>query len=182
MQVQRDAASDLGNMIAEKVDTDIVTLFASLTGGTVGTAGGTITWANVFNAITKLRVQLAPAPYIAVVRPEQWYYLANTLAAGQTVTNAPAAQNQIAASWFAGSMYGVDFYVNSNITAGTAAVGAMWNREAMALDIRRAFRLEPQRDASRGGGGWELNATAVYAAGVWRPLFGCQMIGTSTVA
>jgi len=36
--------------------------------------------------------------------------------------------------------------------------------------MRRALRLEDERDASRRG--IELNMTAVYAYGVWRPAMG----------
>jgi hypothetical protein len=56
----------------------------------------------------------------------------------------------------------------------------MFSRDASAYDLRRPFRIETQRDASRGGGGWELNASIVYGEGVYRAAFGVQMIGTSS--
>ena len=59
-------------------------------------------------------------------------------------------------------------------------VGGMFSRDALGLDLRQPFRIEPQRDASRGGGGWELNATIEFAAGVYRPTFGCNLVGTSS--
>ena len=49
--------------------------------------------------------------------------------------------------------------------------------DALALDMRRAPRLEPERDASRRG--YELNLSAVYAHGVWRPKFGVCGIFTN---
>jgi hypothetical protein len=179
--VVRDASTDLGQIMAVKMDTDLVGNFSSLTGGTVGTAGGTLSWANVFAGVTYLRAAFAPQPYVCVLRPEQWYFLANTLSAGQTVTNAPALQNSIAAQWFVGNAYGVDFYVDANLTAGTACNAGMFSRQAIGFDLRRATRIEAQRDASRGGGGYELNMTAVYGHGVWRPTFGIKMLGTSTL-
>lgn len=179
--VMRDAGVDLGQLAAVNIDTALVGDLGSLTGGTVGTAGGTITWANVFAAITKLRANFAPAPYFGVVRPEHWYFLANTLSAGQSVTNAPDLQNSIARDWYVGTAYGVNWFVDANITAGTAAVGGIFSREAIGFDLRRALRIEAQRDASRGGGGYELNMTCVYGHGVWRPTFGVKMVGTSTL-
>lgn len=179
--VQRDAATDLGQLMAVKMDTDMVGLFDDLTGGTVGSAGGTITWANFLAGITKLKAANAPGPYVAVMHPGHWYYLANAIAAGQTVTNAPALQDVVARQYFAANAYGVDIYLDANITSGTAAYAAMFSRSAMAVDIRRAPRIEVQRDASRGGGGWELNLTSVYAVGTWRPAFGVTMLGTSSV-
>jgi len=49
----------------------------------------------------------------------------------------------------------------------------------MALDIRRGFRIEAQRDASVGGGITELVASAVYAYGTYRPAFGVALSGAS---
>jgi hypothetical protein len=180
--VQRDAARDLGEMVATAVDTALVGLLDDFTGGTVGTAGGTITWANFFNALGLLRRAKAPQPYVCVLEPGQWYFLANTIAAGATVTNAPALQDAVARQFFAANAYGVDVYVDANITSGTAAKGGMFAREAIALDTRQAFRIEPQRDGSRGGGGWELNSSIDYASGVWRAAFGVTMVGTSVMA
>jgi len=180
-QVQADASNDLGQLMGEKVDTLLVGKFSSLTGGTVGSAGSTLTWANFLASITYLRNAFAPQPYVCVLPPGQWYHLASTIAAGQTVTNAPVLQDAVARQYFVGNAYGVDIYLDANITSGTAAYGAMFSRDALALDIRRALRLEPQRDASRGGGGWELNATMDFAYGIWRTTFGVQMIGTSSI-
>ena len=180
--VRADASRDLGELMGNQVDSLMVGLFSSLTGGTVGSAGGTITWANFLASIAYLRAQFAPQPYVTVLHPNQWYFLANTIGAGQTVTNAPVLQDAVARQFFALNAYGVDIYIDGNITAGTAAYGAMFSRDALAFDIRRAMRIEPQRDASRGGGGWELNATMDFGYGIWRAKYGVQMIGTTTIA
>jgi hypothetical protein len=50
----------------------------------------------------------------------------------------------------------------------------MFARQAIALDIRRPFRIEPERDASRRG--IELNASMIFGAGLWRPTFGVQVL------
>lgn len=180
-QVTADAGRDLGELFAVHVDTNLVGLFSSLNGGTVGTAGGTITWAGIAKAVSTLRRLNIPQPYMAVLEAGQWYHLASTVVPGVTVTNAPNLQNQVAAQYYVGRAMGVDFYIDSNITSGTAATGGLFAREAIGLDIRRAFRLEPQRDASRGGGGYELNATMVYAYGVWNAGAGVKLIGTSVM-
>jgi len=181
--VRADAAQDLGELFGVHVDANLcgTAVFGALTGGTVGTAGGTLTWQGIMKAISLLRRRNIPQPYVCVLEPGQWYHLAATIAPGVTVTNAPALQDAVAGRYFMGNVFGVDFYVDSNITSGTAAVGAMFGRRAIALDVRRAFRLEAERDASRGGGGIELNASQVYAYGVWDPLAGVQMIGTSVI-
>lgn len=178
----RAAGRDLGEILSVQVDTDLAGNFASYTGGTVGTAGGTLTWANVMAAMAKLRANLAPAPYACVLRPEQWYYLVSVASNVPTLFQSDEWKNSFTRNYYVGSFGPVNFFIDSNITAGTACTGAMFSREAQAFDLRRAIRIEAQRDASRGGGGYELNATIVYAEGIYRPTFGVKMIGTSTIA
>ena len=174
--VRQDAANELGFAMAQKIETDLISNFASLTGGTVGTAGSAMTWGYFYAMLTALRAQNAPAPYAFVCRPEQWHYMGKAVAPGATVTNSPALQDSIVGRFYVGSVSGVDIFVSSNISKDGSddAKPAMFNPQAIALDMRRAPRLEPERDASRRG--WELNLSAVYAHGVWRPAFGVQGI------
>ena len=177
---QQDSGTDLGQLLSVDVDTALVGDFANLTGGTVGTAGGTLTWVNLQRASAYLRTAFGPGPYSVVVHPVQWYYLTSaTSGAPQLLPNTQIA-NSVIGGFYQASFAGMDFYVDANITSGTAAKGAMFSRDAIALDIRDPFKIEPQRDASRGGGGWELNSHIEYAHGVYRPTFGCQLIGTSS--
>lgn len=67
--VKRDAAIDLGEAAATKIDTDLVGLFSSFTGGTVGTAGSVITWGHIEAAHAQLRARFAPYPYTLVLHP-----------------------------------------------------------------------------------------------------------------
>lgn len=175
-QVRQDAASELGLAMAQKIEKDLLGNFSSLTGGTVGTAGSAIAWSYFYAMLTKIRAQNAPAPYAFVCRPEQWHYLGKAVAPGATVTNSPALQDSIVGRFYVGSVSGVDIFVSSNISVDSSddAYCAMFNPMALALDVRRPARLEPERDASRRG--WELNLSAVYAHGVWRPKFGVKGI------
>ncbi len=177
--VQRDASQDLGRVFGVKVDTDLVGLFSSFTGGTVGTAGGTLTWGNIQRAAAYLRANYASDNYIAVLRPEQWYYLTSATSGVPTLMNSPEWQNSLAGNFYQSSWGGIHFFIDGNITSGTAATGGMFHPDALVYDERRPFRIETQRDASRGGGGWELNATIIYGKGIYRASFGVQMIGTS---
>lgn len=174
--VRQDAAQELGFAMAQKFEKDLLGNFSSLTGGTVGTAGSAIAWSYFYAMLTKLRAQNAPSPIAFVCRPEQWHYLGKAVAPGATVTNSPALQDSIVGRFYVGSVSGVDIFVSSNISvdSNSDAYCAMFNPQALALDIRRAPRLEPERDASRRG--WELNLSAVYAHGVWRPKFGVKGI------
>jgi len=176
---QQDAGQDLGRLMAVNVDSHLTGLFSSLSGGTVGTAGGTLTWANIMRASAYVKTQFGPGPYSVVLHPVQWYYLASASSGVPTLMQSEAIKNSVAGQFYQASFGGMDFYVDANITSGTAAVGGLFSRDAIGFDLRQPFRIEPQRDASRGGGGFELNATIEYAYGVYRPKFGCNLVGTS---
>jgi len=56
--------------------------------------------------------------------------------------------------------------------------GAVFTRDALAFDLRRGLRIEPDRDPSAR---WsELNATMVYAHGVWRPTHGIPVLSDAS--
>jgi hypothetical protein len=176
---QADASTELGVGLAQKVETDLLALATSFTGGTIGAVATVPTWGWFMGALTKLRAQNAPMPYYAVFHPNQWHYLGTAVVPAGAQTNAPQFQDEVMRNFYVGNVAGVSIFVSSNVTltGGTAATGGMFARPAIGLDWRRAPRLEPQRDASRRG--WELNLSTVYAAGVWRPKFGVQMISNA---
>ena len=180
-QAANDASTDIGNVIAEKVDVDLSALFASFTGGTVGTAGGTLTWPNVLRAAAYLRANKVPLPYVCVLRPEQWYYLTAATSGVPTLLSSVDFMNGLfrTNNFFVGGYAGIAFLSDANIVSGTAATAGMFGRQAIYFDQRRAFRIEAQRDASRGAGGYELNASIIYAAAIRRATHGVKMTGTS---
>lgn len=179
--VRQDASLELGAGFGQAVDKNLVGLFSSLTGGTVGSAGSDLTWANFFAAVTKMRRALAPRPWVCVLTPEQWHCLGTAIAPGATVTNSPYIQDEFVRQFYVASVSGVDIFTSANITSGTSVFGGMFSRNALALDVRRPFRVEPERDASRRG--FELNASSIYAYGVWRPAYGIAIntAGTAPV-
>jgi hypothetical protein len=175
--VQADASMDLGLATATKMEVDMVATFKSFTGGTIGAAGTVSSWGQVAAGIAVLRAQKAPMPYSLVLHPFQWHPLAKAILPGVALTNVPAATlDEFQRKFYVGTMTGADIFITSNIAGGgtNTAYGGLFARPAIAFDLRRAPRLEPERDASRRG--YELNMTTVYAAGVWRPLFGVTML------
>lgn len=177
---QADAGRYLGETAAAHIDTNLAGLFSSLTGGTVGTAGGTITWANIFRAQAYLRTNKVFGSYACVLHPVQWYYLTSATTGVPTLMQNTSIAESFVGGFYQASFGGIDFFVDANIASGTAAVGAMFAKPAIALDVRQAFAIAPQWNASySGNGAWELNASMEYAYGVFRPTYGVQMIGTS---
>ena len=179
---QREAGIYLGEKAASHIDTNLASLFSSFTAGTAGsTTGGTITWANIFHAQAMLRSKHVFGPYVCVLHPMQWYYLVSASSGVPTLMQSEAIKNSTVGRAYQASFSGIDFFVDANISSGTAAVGGMFSRPAIALDIRQPFTINPQWDASySGNGAWELNASMEYAYGVYRPDFGAQIVGTSS--
>lgn len=173
--VRSDAANDLGLAMATKMETDLLGVFTSFTGGTIGAAGSAISWGHVFGMESMLRTQKAPLPYFLVLHPYQWNVLAKAAqVSGASQTIAPSVAEQVNTAFWVRTVANINIFVTSNLTvdASDDALCGMFSRDALAIDMRRAPRLEPERDASRRG--WELNISAVYAKGVWRPKFGVK--------
>jgi len=175
----QDASVEMGQGMATYVDQQIFANFSSLTGGTVGNLGSEMTWGYFFAALSRMRVLNAPKPWHCVLHPNHWHYMAESAAVGATVTNAPQFQDRIMQDYYVGSASGVDIFTSTNVPAsgGTAAYSAMFSPQALAFDLRRGARMEPERDASKRA--WELNMSMLFADGVWRPTLGVQILADS---
>ena len=182
----REAGIHLGNAASAHIDTNLVGLFSSLTAGTVfggGTSnvGGTLSWANIFRAQAYIRTQKVFGRYTCILHPVQWYYLTSATSGVPTLMQNTAIAESIVGGFYVASFSNIDFLVDANITSGTACVGGMFGRSAIALDVRQPFAIAPQWDAGySGNGAWEVNASMEYAYGIYRPLHGAQLIGTSS--
>lgn len=177
-QVVRDASTELGAAFAQSVDTNLVGLFDDVTGGTVGAAGSAMSWGYFYAALSRLRAQNAPGPYYFVCHPHQWHQLGKAASVGSSASTnaADELKSDINRSYWVGQVSGVQCFTSANISQDGSddSYACMFSPLSMALDVRRAMRVEYERDASRRG--WELNLSAVYAFGTWRPTFGIQVL------
>lgn len=181
----RDGALELGFAASDKIESDIVSDFASLTGGTIGTAGSTITWGYVAAAIAKARNanKSVSVPLACVLHGYQWAVLAKAASiAGATLAQAPGFTNAVTTQTPVGQVatfMGVPIYQTFQAPdTNDDFRGAVFSQDALAIDWRRPIRIEPERKASRRG--TQYNMSAVYAHGVWRPALGVQMIFDAT--
>jgi hypothetical protein len=179
--VQQAAALELGAAIGTKIETDLVGGFANLTGGTVGVAGSAMTWGRFFAAAAQLRAQKAPGQAYAVLHPYHWHDLASEAAIAGTMGNTPEFGDEVMRNRFVGMAAGVMIFESANIPVdgNDDAVSGVFVSQALALDVRRAPRIERERDASRRAD--ELNLSTVYAHGVWRPKFGVKVIADASI-
>ncbi len=174
------AGYELGMAIATKIDTDLATDMASFS-KEKGASGAALTIAKCAAALAYLRKTSIPGPFIFVLHPYGWHDVWTEL--GQ-----PASQkallgdiaNEALRQYFVGRFLAADWFVSANISIdGTPdAVSGVFNRMALAIDMRRAPRLEPFRDPSARA--VELNMTAGYAHGVWRDSYGVKLTHDAT--
>jgi len=180
-KILTDAAKELGFGAAGYVMTDICSLFPSLTGGTLGTTGATITWGYISAAIAQARNANKSnlKPLACVIHGYQASILASTatLAGASNVTYDPGVQGEVFRQGLqARFMFmGVPIYqVFQSANSSTDFIGGVYPKEALAIDKRRWIRIRPERDESRRG--LELNLSMIYDAGIWKPALGVQMI------
>ena len=173
-----DAAEKIGYEIGKSVERNLLGDFANLRGGSVGSAGADLTWKNIFEARARLVTAGVPGPYNVVLHEYQWLELAtaNNIAATGTRPMLTVL-NDIQSRYYVGTMNDMNIYTTGLLVPDGSddVVGAIFNRSALALDMRRALRIEPERDASLRA--TELNASMIYAHGIWRPQWGVKLIG-----
>lgn len=173
---RNDASMELGAAIATKIDEDLVDLFTSFATDKGDGANTTASLTNMAAAIAVLRNRSVPGNIKVVFHPYHWHDIwvelgrpAATYAAAEDLTT------QALRDYFVDRLLGVNIFISAQIDVDGSddAVSGIFNPMALALDTRRAYRLEPERDASLRA--WELNATAGYAVGLGpRPTFGVK--------
>lgn len=176
------AAQELGEAAAKKIDTDLVGVFSSFTADT-GTANSSFSTTIMADAISTLRAAYAPSGGLrAVLHPYHWHDIfLETGVPAATYANKDAMTTQALRDYWMANYLGVPVYTSANIAIDTStdAVSAVFAPQAIAFDVRRPYRLEPERDASLRA--WELNATMVYAYGLGeRPTWGVKMTSDAT--
>jgi hypothetical protein len=176
------AAQELGEAAAKKVDVDLVGVFASFSTDT-GTANSPFSTTILADAISTLRDAYAPSGALrAVVHPFHWHDIfLETGVPAATYANKDAMTTQALRDYWMANYLGIPIYTSANIATDTNsdAVSGVFAPQAIAFDVRRAYRLEPERDASLRA--WELNATMVYAYGLGpRPAWGVKITSDAT--
>lgn len=171
VDVLADLAQHIGYTIFQQIESDLLSHFANLTGGSVGTASQPLSWGHVYAARARLAAANVPPPYNLVLSEYQYYDLATAANIASITAGAPLrVRDEIQSRYYVASVGDIDIYTTSALAAGTTVNGGMFSRGALALDIRRAMRIELQRDASLRA--TEVNATMVYAHGLRRAGWG----------
>jgi hypothetical protein len=182
---RRSSSSEMGAAIAYKVDTDILGNFSSFA-STVGYAGSALGIERCAAAMSELRAVPVNNPLSYVLHPFAWHDVWVEL--GKPEANFAFLgdiANEAMRGFYVGSWMNATWFTSANIargtitdsvrgTAGTAGYNGLFHRESLALDVRRAPRLEADRDITKRA--WELVMTMGYAHGVRRDNWGCALV------
>lgn len=189
LSTPEDVAQEFAYKVLRQPELDMINNFSSFTGGTVwaGTAAstaGTLVWGNLYAARAILDKAKIPGPYFAVVDSVAYMRLAAAANIAAVTAAAPLAiRNEIQSAYFV-QQIDTDFFLfkTPNCSTNTVAqyFGGVFARDAIHYDLRRGFRIEPQRDASARL--TELNATIWYGQGLVRPTRGVAIRGTVETA
>lgn len=178
--IRAAAAIELGNAISQKVDTDLLALFSGFSSGK-GTANNALTIGILGAAATKLAANKVQGERMGVLHPFQWHDIWTELGRpAATYANVGELTTEALRSGFVNRLLNVTWYVSANISIdGNAdAYGAIFTREALALDEREAFSIRTQRDESLRGA--ELNGHMGYAVGELRDAAGVYLLSDAT--
>lgn len=174
--IMADLAQHIGYTFGKHVEGNLVGCFASFTGGSVGTGGTAdpMTWDRALSAEAILDMANVPGPYSLVISKYQALDL-NIV----TSTNLPGVYHNDSKAQrdYLASLGMFDIFGTGQIAAGTIVKGGMFSRDAIALDIRRALRLEFVRGST---GALKRSTFAVptmkYAYGPWRADHGVVVV------
>jgi hypothetical protein len=179
VDILSDLSQHIGYTLFRQIEIDLTSHFSSLTGGTVGALATRLTWQDIYKARAELANAAVPPPYNLVLSEYQYYDLATAANIAAITAAAPLrVRDDIQSRYYVASVGDIDIYTTSVLGAADPTYGAMFNRGALALDIRRAMRIELQRDASLRA--TEVNATAVYGHGLRRPSWGVVIMSDGT--
>ena len=158
-----DVGQIIGSSIAEKIDTNAFSLFAETTTdgtgtavmGSVGDNAAAVDADTLLAAVYKLREANAPTDaqgdYHCVLHPGQAFALAKTLTANGAIALSNKGNDMLSSSAYVGRLFNVKIFQSNAVPADSVATdanGCVFSPMAFGHVIKRALRIESQRDAS----------------------------------
>lgn len=174
------ARTDLGAAMADYVDDQLISDFASFS-GSIGSAGGTLTYGHVGAAIAQLRNAKIRGNTSVVLHPYQWHQIWKELGRpAATYDFLGEAATEALRRYFVSNLLGATWVTSANVSVDSSddAVGGVFTQEALGYDERESFNIEPERDASKRA--IEYNASLGFAHGVVRSTAGVKLTGDAS--
>ncbi len=145
----------IGSAMAEKVDTDIAALFSGFS-SVVNKSKDAVTAEDIFKAAGTLKNNKADqnGNMVCILHPFQAFDLKKQLTnAGATMSHSLSeVGNAALSSGFVGRIAGVDIFESTVVTGGDSAgsfFGAVMTQDALGYMVKRAMRIETERNASK---------------------------------
>lgn len=172
--VIQDLGKLLGEAVSKRIDRSLTALFSGFS-QSVGNDGTDLTVSTISEAVTKLRANAVPGPYVGVFNPEQTHALKKDLTNTFQNPNAGDLQNEAMRQGFVTELLGVRIFETSNVVedSATANSGAIFSQDALGLAMMKDISIEQQRDASLRA--TELVCTMSYASGELHDTYGIEV-------
>ncbi len=158
------AGKIIGNMMGRKIDTDGVGLFSGFD-TTVGAAGSTLAIGSIAAAVSQLEGQSEPVPkpYVCVLHPHTINHIVDQLTVpSSTLTFPDSISLPLLRDYWKGAekIYGTMVFGDGNITAGSAAYGALFAPEALVYLV--GWEPDSWVEEDKSLRGWEIGIVADY--------------------
>jgi len=165
------------NALAAKIESDIIALFDGFS-TSKGTTNTNLSLTTFKSAITALEKASAPRPYYAVLSPQAWQDLTDTI---QATSSAPANvgvkfPDSLMYSYYVGELLGVPVYIStlfSDDGSGDHKCG-MFSKQALGIAWKVRANIEIERDASLRA--YQVVATATYGVTEIVDAFGVELL------
>lgn len=153
----QEVTSEQGLAIADKIDTDLLALFAGFSNN-VGSTGVDLTIANMISASYTVRAANAGGPLVYVLHPIQHYDIQNAIVASTAPVwsvpqNIELLGGQPLPNGYVGKFFGIDVFVSSNCAtanSGADRVGACFNPKlALAMGVGGSVETMVDIDATK---------------------------------
>src|SRR3990172_415097 len=147
----RVVGRQMGDAVARKKDTDVISLFSAFNGGTtLGVSGASLTLQNLGACIAFAKANKFPSPVSVVHHPNAIFrtVLNTTLIPSLTNPLPHGFSEDLLRDFYKFVLNQVAVFEDGNITSGVAAVGAILSMSAAAFLEQVGFNTERQRDAS----------------------------------
>ncbi len=159
------AGKVIGNMMGRKIDTDGVGLFSGLD-SSLGAASSVLAIGSIAAAVAQLKGQSEPVPepYVGAFHPYTLNGIVDQLTVpSATLTFPDALSLPMLREYWAGQerLYKVNLFGDGNITASSAAYGAIFAPEAFIYLV--GWEPENWVEEDKSLRGWEIGIVADYA-------------------
>lgn len=170
-----------GQALAEGLDKELFSKFASGVTQELGAAGEELVVATLMKAAATIRSNKYTGPLFAVLHPKQAYNMKQALTATTAYTANTNVGNSILSQYFVGQVAGITILESALIVAdGNGDVtGCVFAPSAFGLAQRGGVTMEEQRNAAKRS--TDVVLTAVAGAAVLRPELAVNIIGDATL-